>query len=198
MKWIVPVLALSGCGASSSVAPAPSNTTADPVAVARDDRQLEARSFTEGGATHLVWIGLDRIPNIDTNDACCGLAYDGNRYDDSLASCATAIDECRPGEEAVYPGLADDHVCGDRRRCVPLPLARLIVRDDTQADAVDGEEQPLNTGRDATTAHRPVTIGRQGFVYVTIAQRTERVALDYGGRYTITVGGGHIERVTRD
>ena len=87
---------------------------------------------------------------------------------------------------------------GDRRRCVPLPLVRLIVRDDTQAEAVDGEEQPMSTGHDTTIVHRPVTIGRQGFVYVTIAQRTERIALDYGGRYTITVGSGQVERVTRD
>ncbi|HEY5927296.1 MAG TPA: hypothetical protein VIV11_36665, partial [Kofleriaceae bacterium] len=150
-------------------------------------------------AKHAVWIGPDRERNVDTNDPCCGVSYDGNRYDDTLASCAVKGDECGPGKTAVYPGLADDRVCGTKRRCVPLPLARVIVNDATVVDARDAEDQPLAKGSDAgAVAHKPVTIGREGFINVRIADRGERVALDYGSRYTIVVRGGRIERITRD
>jgi hypothetical protein len=45
---------------------------------------------------------------------------------------------------------------------------------------------------------RYASIGREGFVVVTIAGRSERVAVDYGSRYTIDVERGAIARITRD
>lgn len=195
------LVALTACGSSPPASPTMVNSVAPTPTEPDPTRELVARSFTETdtGVALRVWLGPDRDRNIDTSDPCCGLAYDGNRYDDALASCALADDECGPGKDGVYPGLADDPVCGERRRCVPLPLARLIVRDGTSATAVDGDDQPLAAGSDPSAVpHAMVTLGREGFVYVTIADRTERIALDYGSRYTITVAGGRIERVSVD
>ncbi|HTL35325.1 MAG TPA: hypothetical protein VL326_19485 [Kofleriaceae bacterium] len=191
------VLALAGCWSDASpVAPVHNAATSE---APRNERTLIAKTFNTDGAAQRVWVGNDRLSHVDTDDPCCGLSYDGNRFNDALASCTTDDDGCGPGTQPIYPGLADDPVCGERRRCMPVPLARLIVRDDTKVEAYDGDEQPLVKGRDASrVAYAPVALGREGFVYVTTADRTERIALDYGSRYTISVERGRIESVQRD
>jgi hypothetical protein len=154
-----------------------------------------------------VWIERDRETSINTEDPCCGVSYDGNRYLDRLATCAavarTGADDCGPDKQAVYPGLADDRVCGERRRCVPMPAVRIVVLDDTVVTAVDSRERPLARGTDpAVVLHAPVSIDRMGFVVVGMQQgateQSEKIAADYGSHYTIYVRGGRVERVTRD
>ena len=88
-------------------------------------------------------------------------------------------DECGERRAAVYPGLADDPVCGERRRCVPLPSVRVIAEDATNVTVDDD-------------------VGRDGFVTVSIGGKTQLVAVDYGARYTIVVRGGAIASVTRE
>lgn len=172
--------------------------------------ELVAREFIEGdwGAIrHRVWIEPGRESGIDTDDPCCGLWYDGNQYADQLAACATPADDgdeaCASDQWEVSPGIADDRVCGERTRCVPLPAARLVVLDYSKASATDGDERLLPTGSDpSAVAHAPVQVTREGaFVAVKMSagvERSELVAVDFGSRYTITVRAGRVVRVTRD
>ena len=171
--WCLVVLV--ACG-SASQEPAPSNLAKVPTVQAQ--RELIAREVaeTESGIKHRVWLEHGRDNSLDPNDPCCGLAYDGNKYEDSLASCAIKADHCAPGFQPVYPGIADDKVCGERRRCVPQPFVRFS-----------------ENGR--TGDYSRVTLEREGFIVVASG---ERVAVDYGGKYTITLRGGRVERVTRD
>ena len=196
MKLAVSVLLLAACGASPSrEQPAVSNvTTTSPTP---EQQAFEIRKFVaeESGAEHLVWIDRTRESSIDTNDPCCGVAYDGDKYNDKLASCEIRKGECPPDHVGVYPGIAGDPVCGERRRCVPLPAVRVVVADSTEVVGLDDENLAIG-GPDV--AHRRVMIGREGFVILDIAGRVERVAVDYGSRYTIVVRGGRIERVTED
>lgn len=183
------ILAVAACGHGSSSATNPSNREAVP----RSSNDLVVKEVQQ----REVWLLEGREGSLDTNDACCGVAYDGNRYEDALATCAVN-DECPAGHAPVYPGIADDKVCGAQRRCVPLPEARVIVEDDTKVVAIDGDGQPLAVGTDRSVAHRRVVIGREGFVTVTIGAHAQSVALDYGARYTIVARAGRIERVTRE
>jgi len=171
--WCLVVLA--ACG-SASQDPAPSNVAKVPTT--QSQRELAARDVTalETGTKYRVWLERGRDEGLDPNDPCCGLAYDGNKYEDALASCAIKDDDCAPGFQPVYPGLADDRVCGERRRCVPQPFVRFREGDRT------GE-------------YTRIALEREGFIVVASG---ERVAVDYGGKYTITLRDGRIERVTRD
>lgn len=188
------LLLLLACG-SPPAASSPSNATP---ATAPPATVLVVRELVDAeGVAHRVWIQPGRESQIETNHPCCGLAYDGNRYDDALASCAARDDDtdCGPRKTGVYPGLADDAICGSRRRCVPLPEVRVVVHDRTMVEGSDAEGNPLGG---EPTKHRPVHLGPDGFVDLTIAGRAERVAVDYGSRYTIEVRGNRIARITRD
>jgi len=188
------------CGSPSLVPPTNSTpqtggAAPEPVLVARDF--IEA----ENGARHRVWIEAGNDGHIDTTDACCGVSYDGNRYDDSLATCAaTEADdaECGPGRDAVHPGLADDAVCGARRRCVPQPEVRIVVRDQTSVEAFDSDDRPIASVRDVTAPHQAISLGRDGFLNVRVAGRSEQIAVNYGSRYTIEIQRDQIARITRD
>jgi hypothetical protein len=175
--------------------------------------ELATRTFTgryHAGARPIsvsVWIERGREPSINTKDPCCAVSYDGNRYLDRLATCAAAAppgaEDCGREKQAVYPGLADDRVCGERRRCVPMPAVRIVVLDDTAVTAVDSAERPLARGTDpAVVLYAPVSIDREGFVVVQMkkaaTEQSEKIAADYGSHYTIYVRGGRVERVTRD
>jgi hypothetical protein len=194
MKLGLSLVLLAACG-SPSREPAMSNVAA--TSSAPEKQAFAIRKFVaqESGAEHLVWIEREHEGFMNTNDPCCGVAYDGDKYNDKLASCAIHDDECAPGFAPVYPGIADDPVCGERRRCVPLPAVRIVVADNTQVAGVDEEDLAIGGPQ---VAHRQVEIGREGFVTLDVAGRIERVAVDYGSRYTIVVREGRIERVTHD
>jgi hypothetical protein len=190
-------LALAACGSSN---PGPTIGNAVPT---NAGRALEMRQVqdAETGSRLSIWLEPGRESSVDTHDPCCGVSYDGNKYDDTLATCGadkeSDEDGCGPGTTGVYPGIADDQVCGERRRCVPYPAVRVVVEDGTQVTGQDADDKPLAIGT-ASVSHRPVVVGREGFVAVTVAGKPETVAVDFGSRYTIVVRGGHIERVTRD
>jgi hypothetical protein len=186
---------LVACGGTQSSNP--SNTTTETHVVPAPTPTLQLKSIVDHeGAAYAVWLQHERESGIDTADHCCGLSYDGNKYDAPRATCAVN-DECGPTRAAVYPGLANDPLCGEHRRCVPLPAARIVVEDDTEVTAVDANEASVPVGG-ADTEHALVDVGREGFVVVTVAGKTQLVAVDYGARYTIVVRSGAIERVTRD
>ena len=148
----------------------------------RGDRaRRRGSSVMREHAGRTLWMLPGRDANLTDTDPCCGLAYDGNRYADSLATCATIDDECGPDRTPVYPGIVGDRVCGERRRCVPPARARLIVRDHTKALAVDFDDQPLPSGADsAAVAHAPVTLGRPGFIKVKVDDKpAQLVTMDY-------------------
>ena len=198
MKLAVSFVLLAACGASTSRESAPSNTrSADQPTTAKQIFDIRTFVNEQTGAERSVWIETSRVESVDTNDPCCGLAYDGDKYNDKLASCAIKDDECAPGFAPVYPGIADDQVCGERRRCVPLPAVRVVVADGTPVTALDAVEEEVPVGG-PDVAHRQIEIGREGFVVVKVGGREERVAVDYGSRYTIVVAGGRIDRVTHD
>ena len=139
---------------------------------------------------------------IDTDDPCCGLAYTGNTYEDAIATCAppapAGAEDCGADRSAVYPGLADDPVCGERRRCVPRPRARIIIADTTPVDAADHDGNPLPRG--ANTPPAPLLLDRSNLLAITTgtgpAARRELIALDHGASYTIHIARGAITRVT--
>lgn len=194
-KNISILLLLAACGSPPpAAAPRPVGATS-----------LVAREFTTtpewGATTTTVWIDPTRVAGISVDDGCCGLWYDGAQYDDARATCAPeGTDECADDLWTVTPGLADDPVCGERRRCVPYPEARVVVLDASAVTATDMEGDPLPSGRDAAQVkHAPVAVTREGaFVSVEIGDRSQLVAVDHGVRYTIYVKGGAIERVARD
>ncbi|MBL9018641.1 MAG: hypothetical protein JNL83_30930 [Myxococcales bacterium] len=201
MKLVLSVVLFVGCGGGArGTDPVPSNTAAiadpaPPVTVqASFIRQLVE---DERRARHVIWLERDHAGVLDTKDECCGISYDGDKYNDRITTCATAPDTCAAGTAPVYPGIAADPICKGQRRCVPYPEARVVVTDGTQVTALDAEDQPLPQG-DARVAHRPVTPGREGFITVTVGGATQRVALDYGSRYTIVVERGQIDRIGRD
>ncbi len=196
----VSLLLVAACGSPST--PPPTNSTA-PTGTGAPAAVLAARDFiaAESGARHRVWIEAGNDGHVDTADACCGVSYDGNRYDDSLATCALeAADEadCGPGRDAVYPGLADDVVCGTLHRCVPQPRIRIVVRDQTSVEAFDSDDRTIAPTRDATAPHQPISLGRDGFLNVRVAGRPEQIAVNYGARYTIEIQRDQIARITRD
>jgi hypothetical protein len=200
MKIVLSVLLLVGCGGGTrGTDPVPSNSAAAAPAPPVPVRGPFVRELVEDEhrTQHVVWIERGHAGVLDTRDHCCGISYDGDKYDDAITTCELAPDTCAPGTTPVYPGIADDKVCGERRRCVPSPQARVVVTDGTPVTAVDAEDEPLPQG-DAKVAHKPVTPGREGFVVVTVGGSVQRVALDYGERYTIVVHGGRIDRITRD
>jgi hypothetical protein len=208
-RWpmiLAAVIAVS-CGGSM---PVPEPTSGAPHELVR--RQF---SWTEPGGdatargTTEVWIEPGHEGSMNTDDPCCGLSYDGNWTDDRIATCAAEPGEgteCGPGRTTPYWGsLADDPVCGERPRCVPLPEARIILLDATAATSTDSDGVPVPTGADArAVAYGRVSGERDGGTLLQISleaggkQRQELVALDFGARYTIFVRAGRIERVSRD
>lgn len=198
MKIAIAAVLILGCGGARGEDPARSNVATSPAlpidVPASFTRQVVA---DEHDARHVVWLERDHAGALDTHDPCCGLSYDGNKYDDRITTCASGPDTCSPGTTPVYPGIAADSLCKGQRRCVPYPQARVVVTDKTPVTAVDAEGEALPQG-DARIAHRPVVLGREGFVVVTIGGTAERVAMDYGSRYTIVVAGGQIDRIARD
>jgi hypothetical protein len=173
--------------------------------VARPANELVPRTFTatgeNAGLTATVWIDPARIAGMSLDDPCCGLWYDGGQYAATNATCApNGKDACADPLWTVTPGLAEDPVCGTRRRCMPLPEVRVIVLDGGAVIARDLTEEALPRGSDdAKLAYGRVRVTREGaFVAVGEGKRQQLVAVDLGVRYTIYVRGGSIERVTRD
>src|SRR5678815_4601472 len=138
------MILLVACGSPASPAHSPSNvaTHAEPTR-----RELALRQLVDhAGAKHALWLEPGHESGVDTNDPCCGFSYDGDRYNDALATCAVAAKQCPAGTSPVYPGLADDHVCGALRRCVPDPQLRVIVHDTTPVHGVDAVERAVAIG----------------------------------------------------
>ncbi|MDB4962595.1 MAG: hypothetical protein JWP01_2594 [Myxococcales bacterium] len=198
-RMITTLLMMTACGAE------PRPPTVVQGRAPGSANELTARDFIttpeHGSITTTVWIEPSRVAGIAVDDPCCGLWYDGAQYADANATCAPAgNDECDDALWTVRPGLADDPVCGERRRCMPLPQARIVVLDGSAVTAEDLTGELLPSGRDAAQLkHGRVGVTREGaFVMVAIGTRRQMVAVDLGARYTIYVQGGAIQRVTRD
>jgi hypothetical protein len=162
---------------------------------------LAPREFTEpNGRRTTVWIEPGREAGISTTDPCCGLWYDGNQYNEAVATCAPAgHDECADEVWSVHPGLAEDRVCGERRRCVPRPEARVITLTGDRVVAEDAEGAPLATGTEPEQVpYSRVLTSREGAFVTVRGKQVGVVAVDYGSRYTIYTRDGRIDRITRD
>ncbi|HUS64374.1 MAG TPA: hypothetical protein VMZ28_07510 [Kofleriaceae bacterium] len=178
------VLLLLACQKAPAPAPAPA---------VRDLTRVEVEGT-------VIWVA-GGASEIDTDDPCCGLTYTGNTYEDAIATCAppaeAGAEDCGADRSAVYPGLADDRVCGERRRCVPRARARLLVADATPVEAEDHDGHPLPRGAAADAA--PLVLDRSNLVAVTTGAgataRRELVAVDHGAAYTIHIAHGAITRV---
>lgn len=183
-SWLSLLLLVFSCGQPSR----------PPAPAVRDLTRVEV----EGTG---IWLA-GAASAIDTDDPCCGLAYTGNAYDDAIATCAPPAEagheDCGDGRTGVYPGLADDRICGERRRCVPLSRARLVIHDDTPVEATDHDGNPLP--RLPASAPAPLVLDRSKLVAVTTGSgpsaRVELVAVDHGRAYTIHIARGAIARVT--
>lgn len=155
-----------------------------------------------GGSIEAVWLEPGREQGIDTEDPCCGLWYDGNQYADSLGTCAGNGNNCDDHLWAVAPALAHDPMCGQERRCVPLPEARVVLLDGSASSVEDLAGNSLSSGNDpAGVAYRPVEVTREGALVVVrgpSGEGQEWIAVDFGAQFTIYMADGRVRRVTRD
>ena len=121
MKIALSVLWVVGCGGARGTDPVPSN--AAPAAAPAPISDV-AGTFTrqlvedEHHARHVIWLEREHAGVLDTRDHCCGISYDGNKYNDRITSCAATPDACPAGTTPVYPGIAPDTVCHGQRRSI--------------------------------------------------------------------------------
>ncbi|NUP11913.1 MAG: hypothetical protein HOW73_38190 [Polyangiaceae bacterium] len=205
-------LLLAACGCASPQIKAMANDPASPPAEPASSPE-PAAALPSSGMLHraelgrsLVWVEPGGERFVDTDDACCGVAYQGNKYDDRIATCAVdtnAQTECAPGYAGVYPGLAADSVCGERRRCAPLAQVRVIAVNPVGVRAGSHDSDEITIARSLEEARfEPFNPGRQGMIQIGIArgsnEHVELVALDHGLSYTIYVGDMGVTRVVRE
>ncbi|MBS1117952.1 MAG: hypothetical protein H6Q90_180 [Deltaproteobacteria bacterium] len=136
----------------------------------------------------VVWFRIAPGEDVMLSDhPCCFLEYAGNKYDDAIATCARPHEALCPDPlDTVQPGLADDKVCGERRRCVRYPEVRLVARGATEDSPYELAPTDLSN-----LYHLPETFAGKPL-------EPAAIAVDRAYRYTVWIDAGRVVRVRRD
>jgi hypothetical protein len=191
----------------ASKPPADVATTQPPLAL--PGVPLRPRTFTSKlspDVTSTWWIESGREDGVNTSDPCCDISYDGDQYNDAIATCGKGSrfrsdgGGCPAGYWKVSPGLADDRVCPKHPRCVVLPRVRVISLDGSTARVSDGEyDNTFPVGGVESAKLVPVHVTREGaYVYVEGSAGVDAIAVDHGRTYAIYLENGRLKAVMRD
>jgi hypothetical protein len=147
------------------------------------------------GSSEHVWV---RVPVggavLLTADACCGITFDSNTYDDAIATCADTDGDCGAEALPVPHALAHDPVCGHHTRCVPDNLLSIEQRRAGGPTELQDETERIYRASEGEMLTSPNATDMFWFA-VEGSPDWHEIAMDRGVAYTVVLDGEWVTRI---